>query len=136
MKTPRAQVAAVLAKKSLSSGTSQPRLAREVAAFLLENGRIGELDSLMRDIIADRAEQGIVEVTAVSARALTPANLAEVKAQAKALYPAAKQIIINQRRDSSVIAGVRLELVDKQLDLSVRKKLNRFKERTSAHGAL
>lgn len=131
MKTPRHQVAALLARKSLD-GVNETRFAQEVAAYLLDAGRTGELDSLLRDITRYRADHGIIEVTAVSANELSPAVEADVKAQAKALFPSAKQVIINLRRDPAVLGGVRLELVDKQLDLSIRNKLNRFKELTTA----
>lgn len=132
MKLPRHQVAALLAKKSLAGGISQARLSKEIAAYLLDTGRTGELDSLMRDVIQYRAEHGIVEVTALSAHKLSPVAEADVKAQAKALFPSAKKIIINQRIKADVLGGVRLELVDRQLDLSIRSKLNRFKELTTS----
>lgn len=130
-KTPRYQIAGLLAKKSLAAGLNEAKFAKEIAAYLLEAGRTDELDSLLRDIIAYRAKQGIVEVTAVSAHDLSPAIEADIKLQAKALFPDAKQIIINKRYEPSVLGGVRLELVDKQLDLSIRSKLNRFKELTT-----
>lgn len=131
MKTPRHQVAALLAKKSLAGSINKARFSKEIAAYLLDAGRTGELDSLLRDVTRYRADHGIVEVTAVSAYELSPAVLRDVKAQARALHPNAKHIIINQRRDPEILGGVRLELVDKQLDLSIRNKLNRFKELTT-----
>ena len=45
--------------------------AREVAAYLLSEGRVGELDSLMRDVQAKWANKGYVEVLARSAYPLT-----------------------------------------------------------------
>ncbi len=131
MKLARFQLAALLAKKSLVGGVSKSRFSKEIAAYLLDNGRTGELDSLLRDIIAYRADRGIVEVTATSAYELSPAVQKDIKAQVKSLYPDSKHIIINQRRDQEVLGGVQLEIVDKQLDLSIRSKLNHFKELTT-----
>lgn len=131
MKTPRSQIAPVLAKLSLQPSASEKRLSQEVAAYLLDENRTGELDSLLRDVIAFRAEHGIVEVTAVSAHELSPEVRKDIERQVRELYPSAKEIIINERIDQEQIGGVRLELVGRQLDLTVRGKLNRFKELTA-----
>lgn len=128
-KAPRTQVASVLTKLVKSVG--EKHLAKEVAAYLLEENRTGELDSLLRDVTHQRAEAGIIEVTAVSAHELSPTVTSDIKAQVKRLYPDAKQIIVNERVDLDQIGGVRLELPDRQLDLSVRAKLNKFKQLTT-----
>ncbi|HVW23549.1 MAG TPA: F0F1 ATP synthase subunit delta [Candidatus Saccharimonadales bacterium] len=129
MKAPRTRIASVVADRSLKG--SDKRLSREVAAYLLDERRVNELDSLLRDIQADWAEQGYVEVLAASAHELSSATLSEIKSQVKELYPAAKQIIVTPVHDPSVIGGVRLRLAEQQLDLSVEAKLNRFKQLTS-----
>ncbi|HSW79484.1 MAG TPA: F0F1 ATP synthase subunit delta [Candidatus Saccharimonadales bacterium] len=123
-KVPLHQVAAVLADKSFS--------AKEIAAYLLETGRTGELNSLTRDIVKVRAERGIVEATVVSAREITPGVRDEMTATVKKLFPEAKQIILNERIDANIIGGVRMEFPDSQLDLSIRNKLNRFKALTTS----
>lgn len=131
MKAPRLQVAAYLAKRSLADPSGEAEIAKEIAAFLLDAGRTSELDSLLRDIIQYRADHGIVEVTAVSASNLTASAEAQIKAQVKEFYPGAKDIIVNQRLEPAMLGGVRLEMVDKQLDLSIRNKLNQFKQLTT-----
>lgn len=135
MKTPRRKVAALLAERSLASGANAEELSRLVAAYLLRNGRTGELGSLMRDVQQLRAERGVVEVTAVTAHELSAAAKADIEARIKQLYPDAKQIVISEVLDPEVVGGVRLELPHQQLDLSVRAKLNRFKQRTYVNGA-
>lgn len=132
MKTPRHQIAAYLAERSLASGASADKLSREVAAYLLETNRTGELSSLMRDVQELRAERGIVEVLASSAHELSAGAKSDIEANVKRLYPDAKRIIISEVRDTNVVGGVRLELANQQLDLSVRGKLNRFKQLTTA----
>lgn len=126
MKVPRHDLLLILAK--LSTKLPTKKFVGEVASYLLSENRTGELDSLARDLINYRAQNGIVEVTTVSAHQLSPAVLKDIKQQVKRLYPNARQIIVNQRLDDSQIGGVRLELPDKQLDLSVRGKINRFKQ--------
>lgn len=127
-KVPRTELAQVLVQKLQSKKTP-----KEIAAYLLETNRTNELDSLLRDIITLRAELGIVEVTAVSARELSPASTNEIKAEIKRVYPRASEIIVNERIDFNQIGGVRLEFPDRQLDLSVRGKLNQFKRLTTGN---
>ncbi len=131
MKTPRNQIASVIAKLSLNSDVKSEDLGQEIAAYLLSEKRTGELDSLLRDVVSYRADQGIVEVTAVSANRLTPETRDEIRVQVHELYEGAQKIIINERVNKNIVGGVRLELIGRQLDLSVRAKLNRFKKLTT-----
>lgn len=131
MKTPRNELVPILAR--LSIRLPAKKFAKEVAGYLLDENRTGELDSLARDLVGYRAENGIVEVTAVSAHELSAAALKEVKQKVRQLYPAARQILINQRLDADQIGGVRLEFPDRQLDLSLRNKLNKFKQLTAGN---
>jgi F0F1-type ATP synthase delta subunit len=131
MKTPRHTIAALLAQRSLAPGLNTKQFSRSIAAYLLETGRTGELSSLMRDVMEYRAEHGIVEVVAVSAHELSTQVQTDIRTQVKRLQPDAKHIIISEVIDPNVIGGVRLELPHQQLDLSVRGKLNRFKQLTA-----
>ncbi|HVV25993.1 MAG TPA: F0F1 ATP synthase subunit delta [Candidatus Saccharimonadales bacterium] len=131
MKVARTRVARAIADRTLKQGVSR-RLSRELAAYLLSERRTGELDSLLRDIQADWAEAGHVEVIAASAFPLTAAVRSDITRRVKAIYPRAKQVIINEVHDPTVVGGVRLSLPDRQLDLSIRTKLNRFKQLATA----
>lgn len=118
--------------RTLSKRLSDPKIAQEIAAYLIAEKRTQELDSLVRDLAQYRADhENIVEVEAVSAHPLDIAAKAQIKAKITALYPAVKQIIITERHDPEALGGVRLELANQQLDLSARAKLNRFKQLTS-----
>lgn len=132
MKTSRHKIADFLAGQTLQSGIDAKKLSRKIAAFLLETGRTGELTSLSRDIMQKRAEKGVVEVTAVSAHPLSEQLRKEIKDNISVFYPQAKKIIINEVTDTNMIGGVRLELANQQLDLTVRSRLNRFKQLTTA----
>jgi len=125
----RSELVPVLIK--LSSTLSAKKFSNEVASYLLEKNLTAELDSLTRDMIDYRAKDGLVEVTAISAHKLSAAAVKDVSRQVKRLYPKARRIIINQRIDQDQIGGVRLELPGQQLDLSVRGKLNQFKQLTA-----
>jgi F0F1-type ATP synthase delta subunit len=134
MKTPRHTVATALAKRSLqaTSPTALRHLGREIAAYLLAEHRTGELDAIIRDILQYRADQGIVEVIAVTAFPFSSNVQADITAEVREQYPSAKQIIVSQRHDQTVVGGVRLEFANQQLDLSIRSKLNRLKQITQA----
>lgn len=133
MKTPRTRIAQIIADQTLQQGVSR-RLSQEVAAYLLAERRVGELDSVLRDIQADWAALGHVEVIATSAHALTAAIQADIRQQVNQLYPSVKQIVITEAVDPALIGGVRLSLPDQQFDASLRTKLNHFKQLTEAKG--
>lgn len=129
MKTPRTKIASTIADRTLKGGSSAG-LAKEVAAYLLAEGRVGELDSVLRDVQADWAKAGYVEVLAASAFPLSADVRTNITKQVKSIYPDAKQVIVTEVPDPQVIGGVRLSLANQQLDLSVEAKLNKFKQIT------
>lgn len=128
-KTPRHTVAATLAAKSMGN-INEKAFSKAIAAYLLAERRTAEIESLIRDIMQYRADNGIVEVIAVSAHPLTAGTRKDIELQIRTVYPKAKQVIITPQHDETVVGGVRLELANQQLDLSVRNKLNRFKQLT------
>ena len=130
MKQPRTQLSRTVADKALKSGASAG-LAKEVAAYLLTENRVGELDSVLRDIQNDWAEAGYVEVLAYSAHPLNAAIRSQIDREVKQVYPDAKKIIITEIAEPTVIGGVRIKLPNKQLDLSIESKLHKFKQLTS-----
>ncbi len=135
MKAPRTRLARFIADKTLKSGGSK-RFSREIAAYLLTERRTGELESILRDVQYDWAEAGQVEVIASSAHPLTQAVRADITRQIKRIYPQARTVIVSEQHDPEVLGGVRLSLADRQLDLSVEAKLNKFKQLTMAPGSV
>jgi F0F1-type ATP synthase delta subunit len=131
MKASRIRIAATIADKTLAQGTSK-EYAQKVAAYLLSERRVGELDSLLRDVQADWARKGYVEVVARSAHPLTDAVKRDIAERVKPLFPNSQNIAVTEVIDSSVIGGVQVQLADRQLDLSVEAKLNTFKQLTGA----
>lgn len=129
MNIPRAELAAVIGEKTLKQ-TDLRRLAKAVAAYLMEQRSIGELESLMRDVLAYRQAHGIVEAEIISAHQLSDEAMREVKHLLKDEYPSAKQIIAHASQDDSVVGGLKVTLAHEQLDLSVRAKLDTFKKLT------
>lgn len=129
-KQSRTKLASVLAAKTLQAGASK-KLGRQIAGYLLSERRVGELDSLLRDIQSDWAEAGYVEVIARSAHPITKTIESDVKRQVKTIYPAAKSVVVTPVLDPSVIGGINVRLAHQQFDASVQAKLNQFKQLTT-----
>ena len=127
MKASRRRIAQTVADHTLANGMSKD-YARELAAYLLAERRVGELDSLLRDIQAAWADKGYVEVLARSAHPLTAEVKNGIVAHIKALHPEAKKVVVTEVTDSTVVGGVRIDLANQQLDLSVKAKLHKFKQ--------
>lgn len=131
MKVPRPSIARVIADRTLRKGADK-HFAKEVAAYLMAEKRVNGLDSIMRDVMDDWAKTGYLEVLVYSAHPLSAELKREITARIKAVSPQAEKIVITEQRDLSVMGGVRLRLANRQLDLSVEHKLNRFKQLTGA----
>lgn len=106
-------------------------LAQEIAAYLLQEKRTAELESILRDIMQYRTEHGSLEAVAVSAHNLKPQVMEEITQLLKSAYPHAKSVNLSQRLDESVIGGVRIDMANEHLDLTVSAKLAKFKRLTS-----
>lgn len=104
---------------------------RSVASYLMETGRTRELDSILRDISADWARIGYVEAIVRTAHPLDASARETIAARVKSLYPESKKILMTEVLDPNVIGGVQINLPNRQLDLSVEAKLNKFKQLTT-----
>ncbi len=127
----RHHMAEVIGEKTMHiSDTKQ--LAGEIAAYLMAEKQTHQLQSLIRDIIQYRSDHGIVEATAVSVSPLPAEVMKDVQTLLETEYPQAKHITVRQRQDADVVGGIRIDLANEQLDMSVQSKLNIFK-RLTAH---
>jgi F0F1-type ATP synthase delta subunit len=129
MKQSSTKIANFIAQRTLH-GTNK-HFSREVAAYLLSNHQVDELNSIIRDVQSDWAKVGIVDVMATSAHPITPAIEAQIRREVKHFYPKAKRIIVNPQQNPDIIGGVRLNFANRQLDLSIEAQLNKFKQLTS-----
>ncbi len=108
---------------SLSDKKSQKQLSAMLASYLVHNRRTSELDIIMREVMRQREERfDAVEITATSAFRLN-----ETAKNAVRELMGAKNTIINEVIDTKMLGGVRLETSEKQLDLTVRNRLDRLK---------
>ncbi len=128
MKTSRVELAKIISDK-IDGGIAPSKLAKEIAAYLLEERRINELNSLIRDVIKYRAGKGFKEIDVVSAHEITKAIEIEIKKYAGSIDKNTKSVVLNSKINKSLIGGLKLEInASKLLDLTVRAKFNNFKQ--------
>lgn len=125
----RAHVAEVIARMTMD-GHDRKQLAGAIADYLLEEGLTGELESLMRDVMQYRINKGAVEARVVSAHELTEEVLDDVKKLLGKEYSGTKAVELDTELDPAVVGGVRINLPNEQLDLTVKAKLDTFKRLT------
>lgn len=130
MRATRHQLSEILAEQSLSADFKPKSFSRALAKFLLHSDRVDELEPIIRDMIAFRAKNGIVEVTAISAHNLSTEDRTDIGLLVRQVYPEAALININESLDSSLIGGIKLEIVNQELDLTVRGRLNLLRQLT------
>jgi F0F1-type ATP synthase delta subunit len=133
MKVSRLRLAQLIDDRTKSQSDFSA-IAKEIAAYLLSEGRTSELDSLMRDVMQLRARRGVVEAVAVDAYPLSDDVHQEISRLLHDLFPDLTETIISEQRDETVVGGTKLIMANQQLDVSVRSKLNRFKRLTVVTG--
>lgn len=129
MRLQRAELAAVIGEKTLHQ-TDVKRLAKAVAAYLMEQKSIDQLESLMRDVLAYRQAHGVIEADVVSAHELSSEAVKDIKGLIKEHYPDAKKVFTHVDEDLDVVGGFKVSLAHEQLDMSVRAQLDTFKRLT------
>lgn len=130
----RKELVAVIAERTMHL-QGKHELAGSVAAYIQQESRAIDLNSLLRDVMQYRQDYGIIEATAVSAHQLDTRVLDDIKQLLQDHFPDATSILVDQKIDETVVGGVRIELPRETLDLSIRNKLNTFKRLVAEEGA-
>ena len=108
--------------RQLTSGASQQRTVLQLAAYLIENGRTNESDTIIRDISVALAEQGHVSGIITSAHELSVATKKAIELYVKEKTGAAHSVL-DAVVDESVLGGIRLELPGRELDTTIARQL-------------
>lgn len=119
----RPELAAVIAGVIDQSKASPKQLARQIAAYLIDNHLIGQAEAIMHDVISLRAKQGLIEAQVTTAFPIDSSTVGRVEALLKAQYPQAKQISLQKTVNKQVLSGVAINTIDKQYDATARGKL-------------
>ncbi len=103
---------------SFERGNSLSHAVDQLAAYLVETGRVREANLVVRMIETVLSERGTVIVRVTSAHSLSEALRRDVEAQVSATKVLYEEII-----DPSVIGGVRIETPGQLLDATMKRKL-------------
>lgn len=117
------RLAAYVAGQLLASGDKK-RLIKELAAYLIETGRVRDLNQVVAAIEEALASRGAVVATVTTARPLSPENK---QAIVKQFTPTGTKLYIREQIDLSVIGGFKIELPGSQFDGTVIHKLTTLK---------
>ncbi len=117
------RLAAYVAGQLLASGDKK-RLIKELAAYLIETGRVRDLNQVVAAIEEALASRGAVVATVTTARPLSPENK---QAIVKQFTPPGAKLYIREQIDPSVIGGFKIELPGSQFDGTVIHKLTTLK---------
>lgn len=117
------RLAAYVAGQLLAGGDKK-RLIKELAAYLIETGRVCDLNQVVAAIEEALASRGAVVATVTTARPLSPENK---QAIVKQFTPTGAKLYIREQIDPSVIGGFKIELPGSQFDGTVIHKLTTLK---------
>lgn len=118
----RRKIAQYVAEE-VADGAPLADLLEQVAALLVDTGRTREYELLTRDIEEALATKGIVVADVTTAHDRD----ADISTILRQLMPNAKQFVTRRHSDASVLGGVLLELPGRQLDATVRGRLDKLR---------
>ena len=118
---------AIYAAGELTRGQSPSKLARQLAAVLIENNMLPQADLLASDIAAELERRGLLAqavVTSTHELSATLKNRLEKYVQRAAKV---KQVSLSCQIDKSLLGGVRIETAARTWDKTVSRKLSEIK---------
>lgn len=125
--TSRRQLARYIATAWIEKTVPRKDLIQQMAAFLVENKRVNEIDLLVNDIKLQIEQQyGVTVADITSARPLTDSLRTHIKEMVKGKTNA-KSVRISESIDEDLLGGARIVTPDSEFDLSIRGKLNGLK---------
>lgn len=97
-------------------------LVKQLAAYLVDEGRTAELELLMNDVALELERLGYSDVQLVSAHAVSN-SVKQDLVQIIKTQTGAKEVSLNETIDQSLIGGIIATTPSTEIDLSVRSKL-------------
>lgn len=117
----RTQLARYVAKQ-LQAGDKT--VIQELAAYLVDEGRTGEIELVLRSIYDELEQSGIVIADVTTAHGLDGTMKAEIKQ-----LLGAEQLELREHKDASVLGGVRIATASRVLDATLKNRLTKLHER-------
>jgi F0F1-type ATP synthase delta subunit len=106
----------------LEAGVDSSALAEQISAYLLEERRTRELPAILRAVDLELSRRGNDQVVITAAHVTS----SDVKKQISDLL-GVKNPTFTEIIDQNVIGGVKARSGETEIDLTVRGRLNRFK---------
>lgn len=111
---------------NLSTESKNTELIKQVAAYLITSKKANQASLLVNDVANElEITEGRVFATAISARKLSPSAVQSIKSVIKS-QTKARDVVIDEQIDQSLIGGVVVQTPKYELDLSVKKQLNQI----------
>lgn len=112
--------------KSLIEGVDEKKMASQLAAYLIDNKRTKELDSIIYDIEYQIGKGGLLVVDVVSAHSLNESTRKKISDYVSRVT-SASSVQLREHLDSRVLGGVKLEFAGQSIDTTIMGRLNKFK---------
>jgi F0F1-type ATP synthase delta subunit len=108
----------------LKAGKSPKVLINMLAAEIIETKQIGKVDLIVAEISQEmEAQLSTTNATVYSAREISTALKVEISNLVKQVSGTDK-VIIDEQIDTSLLGGVKIETPEREIDLSLRRKLD------------
>lgn len=117
---------AVWTASKLANGDPVKNVMHQLGAYLIDTRRKKEQPLIIRDIEIALLNEGSVLVQATAARELSAEAIGAIESFIRNEYGADVKVIIEQHIDPTVIGGVKLETPNKQIDATIRTKLEKL----------
>lgn len=125
-KTSRRIIVRATAEQLLAHPTRQAHIMKELAAYLLEQKMVNDVDLVINDLIRELADvSGTMLVSVTSAHSLSDAVRKELT-QSLQKATGATDVVLSETIDTDLLGGLIARTPDAELDLSVRTKLKRL----------
>ncbi len=121
MKLSRTQLADFLIAEQGSKAA-----VRRVASYLISEGRIKELDVLLRQVEAQLAKHGHVVAHVTTARQLSDEQKKQAVTMVRTMHSHTTNVEVIDTIDPSLLGGMVIQTPNMEVDVSVRAKLNRL----------
>lgn len=105
----------------IECGHDARELIDQVAAYLIDTGRVREVELMRRTIEIALAHRGIVVARVTTAHPLTAAERKQVIAHIDA-----RQVYLREIVDSNVIGGIKIETPGRRLDATIARQLKKL----------
>jgi len=125
-KVSRRVLARVIAEKLVAEPARARHWIKAAAAYLLQHGMVEDADLLMNDVARELfAQDGRLMVHVASARPLSESIRAELKTYLKGATDA-KHIELSESVNPELLGGLVASTPEGELDLSVKKRLQKL----------